>query len=125
MIPYSDLKETKEMFDNLSIWDKQRFMDEFIFDYNNHEEPDDLGDLLDKYSLSDILSFYTDAEVFFEMSEYDMMDWCVRHMDEEDILERLNFHKIIKYLHKNFDDEFLIENIKVLKKEDNHDKSRT
>ena len=61
MIPYSDLKETKEMFNNLSIWDKQRFMDEFIFDYNNYEEPDNLGDLLDKYSLSDILSFYTDT----------------------------------------------------------------
>lgn len=124
MIPYSDLKETKEMFENLSIWDKQKFMDEFIFDYNNYEEPDNLGDLLDKYSLSDILSFYTDTEVFFEMSEYDMMDWCARRMDEEDILERLSFHKIIKYLYKNFGDEFLIENIKVLKKE-NHDTSRT
>jgi hypothetical protein len=125
MIPYSDLKETKEMFENLSVWDKQRFMDEFIFDYNNYEEPDNLGDLLDKYSLSDILSFYTDTEIFFELSEYDMMDWCVRHMNEEDILEKLDFHKIIKYLYKNFDDEFLIENIKVLKKEENHGTSRT
>jgi hypothetical protein len=114
MIPYSDLKETKEMFENLSIWDKQRFMDEFIFDCNNYEEPDNLGDLLDKYSLSDILSFYTDTEIFFELSEYDMMDWCVRHMNEEDILEKINFHKIIKYLYKNFGDEFLIESINEL-----------
>lgn len=29
MIPYSDLKETKEMFNNLSIWDKQSLLDEF------------------------------------------------------------------------------------------------
>ena len=35
MIPYSDLKETKEMFNNLSIWDKQRFLEEFKDDLLN------------------------------------------------------------------------------------------